>query len=254
MSIKFLSIAAGLLGTGGIIGWAITADHYSRKTEDLEERVAILRRRANNVLDEHMKNNALYNDRILELEALLEKAGVEFESTFEKKAESEEDDEKPIDEEKYEETRSNLQNIINQYVPTDSDTSYIADAAKMEEVKKPPFVISRESFAWDEGDGQYFDKITLTYYPRDRMLLDDEEEPITDVANLVGWKNLNRFGDESGDPDTIYVRNERLGTDFEVLREEEGELPLHVKYGMGREEFAASRTAGIIRLRPEDRV
>ena len=269
MNIKFLSAGAGLFGLGALFGWALTADHYDNKLKHheerldiLEERVKVLRQRANNTLDEHMKNNALYGDRILELEGMLKGAGVDFVPTFEVPESNSEispagESEETIDEEAYEETRSNLQRIIDQYVPTDEDAGVekmVEAAAKMEADRTiPPYVISRDRFALDEEDGQYFDKITLTYYPRDRMLLDDEEEPIEDVPGTVGWKNLRQFGGESGDPDIVYIRNHRLSTDFEVVREEEGELPLHVKYGMGREEFAANKAAGIIKLRPEDR-
>lgn len=53
----------------------------------------------------------------------------------------------------------------------------------------------------------------------DGMLVDENEEPLDDVNATVGLDNLQKFGHEgSDDPDTIYVRNERLGLDFEIHR------------------------------------
>ncbi len=92
----------------------------------------------------------------------------------------------------------------------------------------------------------------MTYFPAHRTLLDDGQEPIEDVNAYVGWKNLNRFGDESGDSDVVFIRNRALLTDFEVVREEDSDLPLHVKYGMTLPEFEVNKASGILKLRPED--
>jgi hypothetical protein len=74
------------------------------------------------------------------------------------------------------------------------------------------------------------------------------------VGNTLGWKNLSQFGGESGDPDTVFIRNQRLETDFEVVRDDESPLPLHIQYGMGKEEFKVNKAAGTLRLRDEDLV
>lgn len=153
-----------------------------------------------------------------------------------------------------EETRSNLQRLIDQYVPTDDDNeAFVAHAAVTTEVidKTPPYVISQALFAYDE-EFEHFDKITLTYYPSARILLDDDQELISDIPAHVGWKNLNRFGDQSEDKDTVFIRNKRLMTDFEVVRETEDDLPLHIRYGMDKETFAATKAAGLLKFRPED--
>lgn len=78
-----------------------------------------------------------------------------------------------------------------------------------------PYVITIEDFM---NNCQDFDKASLTYYNEDDTLADEQEEAITDVYMTVGDDALLRFGDGSDDPDMVYVRNERLGSDYEVLR------------------------------------
>ena len=65
----------------------------------------------------------------------------------------------------------------------------------------------------------HFDKSTIYYYDLDDTLVDENEEPIADVDAIIG-DGLMRFGDGSDDPDIVYVRNEKLGIDYEVIRVE----------------------------------
>lgn len=155
-----------------------------------------------------------------------------------------------------EQTREKLQATIDQYTVQD-DTDGQQDVAqtfsKMEHAKAP-FVISRALFASDPDEGDLYNKETLTYYPQQRILLDEDEEVVDDIATVVGWKNLNRFGDQSDDMDTVFVRNQRLDTDYEVVREEDQLPPLHIQYSMGKHEFDTAVAAGVLRLREEDLV
>lgn len=156
-------------------------------------------------------------------------------------------------EETLEETTSNLQAIIEQYTsnPEDHDEFIAAVVDPPARTDAAPYVITKEDYSWGEEGIEYENK-TLAYYPSQRLLLDEDEEPIDDVPQTVGWRNLQRFGDESGDPDTVFIRNRKLRMDFEVVRELEAKPPLHVAYGMDRETFKMNKAAGLIRLRPED--
>ena len=153
-----------------------------------------------------------------------------------------------------EETRSNLQAIIDQYTanPQDRDNFVEHSSASLEPDYQPPFVISQEKFAYDEDEGDEYDKLTLTYYPDDRVLLDEDDEVIDDINYTVGWRNLSQFGTDTTDADVVFIRNRRMRTDFEVVRDAESPLPLHVKYGMGKEEFQVNNAAGTLKLRRED--
>lgn len=81
-----------------------------------------------------------------------------------------------------------------------------------------PFVISREEF--DEGY-PHFDKITITYYENDGVLADEQDEVIPDIEAVVGYDSLGRFGDMSEDDCVVYVRNGRLGADYEIVLAQE---------------------------------
>lgn len=81
-----------------------------------------------------------------------------------------------------------------------------------------PFVISREEF--DEGY-PHFDKITITYYENDDVLADEQDEVIPDIDAVVGYDSLGRFGDMSEDDCVVYVRNGRLGADYEIVLAQE---------------------------------
>lgn len=65
----------------------------------------------------------------------------------------------------------------------------------------------------------HFDKSTIYYYNLDDTLVDENEEPIADVDMVIG-DGLMRFGEGSDDPDIVYVRNEKLAIDYEVIRSE----------------------------------
>lgn len=151
-------------------------------------------------------------------------------------------------------TRSRLQSLIDTYTADPDTVEQFIDRAAIEEKPSntPPYVIPREKFAWDEEEGDQYDKVTAIYYPHHRVAVDEEQEIIDDVANTLGWKNLARFGDDSGDQDVVFIRNRRLMTDFEVVREEEEDIPLHIKYGMSKTEYETNKAAGVIRFRPED--
>jgi hypothetical protein len=80
--------------------------------------------------------------------------------------------------------------------------------------QKEPYVINTEEYM-EENE---FDKASISYYEDDQVLCDENEEVMDDIEGTVGWDNLGRFGDGSDDPEVVYVRNERLEIDFEVIR------------------------------------
>lgn len=80
-----------------------------------------------------------------------------------------------------------------------------------------PYVVSKDEFnANDPG----YNQISVTYFAEDDTLIDDKNEVIPDVENTVGADNLNRFGHGSGDNRVVYIRNDTLEVDFEVVKSE----------------------------------
>lgn len=80
-----------------------------------------------------------------------------------------------------------------------------------------PYVISRDEFNAAEPG---YNQLSVTYFAEDDVLIDDKEEVIPDLDNTVGIDNLNRFGHGSGDNRIVYIRNDHLEADFEVVRSE----------------------------------
>lgn len=78
-----------------------------------------------------------------------------------------------------------------------------------------PYILSQEEFM--QGDFEQRSQTTLTYYEGDHVLADEREQPIDNINRVVGEENL-KFGHASGDANIVYIRNEYLDVDFEVLR------------------------------------
>lgn len=73
-----------------------------------------------------------------------------------------------------------------------------------------PFVIAPEHF--DEYDD--FETVSLTYWA-DGFLTDEDDNLIEDIDGTVGLDYDEHFGEF--EDDSVFIRNERLKTDFEIL-------------------------------------
>ena len=75
-----------------------------------------------------------------------------------------------------------------------------------------PFVISPDEF----GEDPNYQTVSLTLY-EDGVLTDDYDDIVVDVDDLVGEESLTHFGEY--EDDSVFVRNESMQTDFEILRD-----------------------------------
>lgn len=98
-----------------------------------------------------------------------------------------------------------------------SNDSFDYDEEIQHRTSDKPYVISFEEFAENKPD---YIQNTITWYEGDEVLADEREEPIPDVEGTIGTNNIDRFGHGSKDPKIVYIRNERLDLDFEVVRHE----------------------------------
>lgn len=87
------------------------------------------------------------------------------------------------------------------------------DKEGTQETMDRPYVIAPEEF----GDIDDYERISLTYYS-DKVLTDEDDELIEDVDDIVGLDSLNTFGQY--EDDSVYVRNDRLKCDYEILLDE----------------------------------
>ena len=115
------------------------------------------------------------------------------------------------------EVKEEYEKIIdeNEYNEDDAEDSYIIhDEYPREERATKPYVIGPDLYS---EDFHGFDKCVLVYWRGNDMLLTDEQE-IMDIETTIGRSSLEHFGEYESD--TVFVRNERMGCDFEVLLEE----------------------------------
>ena len=84
-----------------------------------------------------------------------------------------------------------------------------------EEVSKVdrPYVIDADEFG--ELDG--YETVSLTYYKDGVLTIDYNDEEVDYVDDVVGLESLEHF-DKYG-VDSIFVRNDRLKVDYEILRD-----------------------------------
>lgn len=75
-----------------------------------------------------------------------------------------------------------------------------------------PYVITPEDF----GEEEEYDTVSYTYYA-DGVLVDDYDEIVENADEVVGKDSLTRFGEY--EDDTVYVRNDALKLDYEIMRD-----------------------------------
>jgi hypothetical protein len=80
---------------------------------------------------------------------------------------------------------------------------------------KAPYVIHT-----DERHEAGYSETTLTYYVGDDVLCDEKDKIIEDQDMVVGLENLDKFGHGSDDPSIVYVRNDDLAIEVEVIKSE----------------------------------
>lgn len=92
-------------------------------------------------------------------------------------------------------------------------SAYIDQKGGVENVAKEPYVIA----PYDFGELDGYSQIELTYYEGDDTLEDDEGNIVTDRDELLGPTALYTFGEY--EDDAVFVRNEHLQTDFQILKD-----------------------------------
>lgn len=85
------------------------------------------------------------------------------------------------------------------------------DVFEMKKSEEAPYVINDDEFGNMEDEG--YDMETLYYY-LDGTLADGDDNRV-DLDDLIGADALNHFDEYV--QDTVYVRNEKYRTDYEVL-------------------------------------
>ena len=109
-----------------------------------------------------------------------------------------------------------------------------------------PHVIHKDEF-WREEMG--YTQTTVTYYVGDDILVDQEDVPVYNYQETTGEL---KFGHGSGDQNVVYIRNDRLKAEYEVIRDR-GSYEV-VILGLQAEEDLerSSLKHSLTRFRPDD--
>lgn len=93
------------------------------------------------------------------------------------------------------------------------DWDYYKERAKRTPMR--PYVIH-----YDEREEIPYEESTLTYYEADDVLCNELDEVIADPdrERIIGEANLEKFGHGSNDPSVVYIRNDTLEAQYEVVR------------------------------------
>lgn len=82
------------------------------------------------------------------------------------------------------------------------------------DVDDGPYVIAPDEF----GDFEDYDAISMTL-TSDGVLLDSDLSKVEDPENSVGANYMNYFGVYPDDPYSVYIRNDDLCCDFEIVKD-----------------------------------
>lgn len=77
-----------------------------------------------------------------------------------------------------------------------------------------PYVIAPDEF----GDFEDYDAISMTL-TSDGVLVDTDGTRVEDPENSVGTNYMKYFGVYPDDPDSVYIRNDDLCCDFEIVKD-----------------------------------
>ena len=106
---------------------------------------------------------------------------------------------------------------VEQFVPevhnvfAENDDQWVYEDELAIRTDHSPYVIHKDEYIADEAG---CDQRTVTYYQDDDIMADESDTPIYDFNGLMG--DL-KWGHGSGDPSVVYIRNEKLEMEWEVL-------------------------------------
>lgn len=102
--------------------------------------------------------------------------------------------------------------VVKNIFENDDDWDYEAEANTRD--GKSIYVIHRDEFIPDEMG---YRQSTVTWYEGDKILADERDAPIYNWSSIVGTDLP--FGHGSGDANVVYIRNEELRHEYEVLKD-----------------------------------
>ena len=177
-----------VFAVGASIGSTVTWQYVKKKYEKIAEE------EIQSVKDMFSKKENEMNDRLSVANNLL-KENLKNKVIVEEDIDSIPDIDEPEEHEDYEQVLKS-----NKYIKPEDQYS------------DRPYVITPEEF----GELDY-NIVSLVYYADD-VIADDSDEIIDNINDTIGNDAVNHFGEY--DDDAVYIRNDTLKCDYEILRSE----------------------------------
>lgn len=112
------------------------------------------------------------------------------------------------------EPEKSVTNVFNTTQPEPAELAEEVNVYEMERDPDVPYIIHKEEYnSTPEG----YERHTLTYFEGDDVLSDERDKVMEDQDEVIGLGNLSKFGIGSGDPNIVYIRNEKLKVDIELV-------------------------------------
>lgn len=101
--------------------------------------------------------------------------------------------------------------VVTESVFAGDDDDWNFELEMMQRSATEPYILHKDEFYAEEKG---YTQTTLTYYDGDQIMADQEDAPIYNHEKVTGPL---RFGHGSGDKNVVYVRNDRLKAEYEIL-------------------------------------
>lgn len=109
----------------------------------------------------------------------------------------------------YEQAKKNY-SLVKEGEVDNPDTDNVFEFDTQAFDKTLPYIVDEQSFL-EEFD--HHDKVSLYYYQVDDVLCHDHEEIVKNVEETIGYDALTTLDTQP----TVWVRNEHIGIDYEIL-------------------------------------
>lgn len=171
-----------LFAAGVVVGSAVTWKIFKSKYEIIDE----------DYCEEDVDESEDEEDPVEDTDRFADESDVETKSTVNKKP------------------------PLKEYVEMVKQLSYSDVEAYDEEDEDvyEPYIIRPEEF----GELHAYETLSLNYYA-DGVLTDDLDNRIEDVEGMVPADFADYFGENDGDEDSVFVRNDERQCDYEILRD-----------------------------------
>ena len=196
------------LGIGLIAGHFIARPYWKKKYEDISKAEV-------EAMREHYQQKLMALEDKPKLEEIINERGYTNQSPVAPAPVAQAEPETETDAEDSEDVEvvDGVQNVFT----TSGEIVDSWDHQKELHARTPerPYVIHIDEYKENETN---YNQVTYTWWENDEIMSAANDEVVDEVDRIVGLDNLKLFGHGSGQTNVVYVRNDKLNLDIEILR------------------------------------